>query len=293
MRMARELMGILPIVATPFDEQGQIDEECLRRLVNYLIESGTHGLAPVGGSAECYDLSREERERLTDLVIEETGGRVPVLVGTSSEGTETSKALSVYAERAGADGVFVMPPTGVELDDEGIFAHYRTIAEAIGIPVMVHTPAGMSLDLIVRMIRDLSNVEYVKEETSPTGIKITQIIEATEGEAKVFSGCDQILIELARDAIGGIPGSIGVPSYARIFDLYRAGDRKAARAEYYRMLPLTHWRGLSPLEATKEFLCRKGIFRTTYVRRQGGQSVLDDVYREELTGILEHMGEPC
>lgn len=290
--MARELRGIFPIVATPFDEEGQLDEESLRKLVNYLIENGTHGLAPAGGSAECYDLTVEERGRITDLVIDETKGRVPILVGTSSDGTEKSKGLSVYAERAGADGVFVMPPVGSELDEEGVFAHYCTIAEAIGIPVMIHTTAKMSVDLIARMVRELPNVEYVKEEMSPTGIKITEIIEATEGEAKVFSGCDQIMIELAREAVGAIPGSVGVPSYARIFDLYQAGDHRAARAEYARMLPLTHWRGLSHLEATKEFLCRKGIFRTTHVRRQGGRSVLDEVYGEELTGILEHMGEP-
>ena len=290
--MAKELRGILPIVTTPFDEQGALDEASLRRLVNYLIEGGTHGLAPVGGSAECYDLTVEERKEITDIVIEETGGRVPVIVGTSTDRTEVSVELSLYADKAGADGIFVMPPRGSELDDEGIYGHYRTISEAIEISVCIHTTASMSVELIVRMADDFPNIQYVKEETSRTGAKITEIIEATDGKVKVFSGCGQFMIELARGVVGGIPGSVGVPSYAKVFDCYQRGDLKAAREEYCRVLPLVHWRGLCHLEATKAFLCRKGIFRRTYVRSQEGRSLMDDAYKQELTAILEKMGPP-
>jgi 4-hydroxy-tetrahydrodipicolinate synthase len=287
-----ELWGILPIVATPFDAEGRVDEAGMRSVVNYLIRVGAHGLAPLGGSGECRDLTVEERKRLTDVVVEENHGRVPVMVGTSAPDTAICVELSRYAERAGASAVFVMPPFGGRLDEAGLFAHYAALNDALNIPIVVHTTAEMTAEFVARLGRELERVQYVKEETSPTGVKITRLLEASEGRLRILSGGGAFLTELARGAVGVVPGSCGVASYARAFDLWQAGDHAAARAEYYRVLPLVTWRARSHLEATKEFLCRLGVFRTTYVRSQGGKSSLDDYDRAELTAILETMGEP-
>jgi 4-hydroxy-tetrahydrodipicolinate synthase len=291
-RPSPELWGILPIVATPFDPQGGLDEPSLRRLVNYLIRVGAHGLAPLGGSGECQDLTVAERQRLTDIVLEENNGRVPVMVGTSAPDTATCVELSRYAERAGAQAVFAQPPFDAPPDEAHQFAHYAALNEALNIPIVVHTTPEMAPAFVARLGRELEGVQYVKEETSPTGGKITRLLEASEGRLRILSGGGAFLTELARGVVGVVPGSCGVASYVRAFERWQAGDRAAARAEYHRVLPLVAWRARCPLEATKEFLCRLGIFRTTTVRRQAGQSLLDDYDRAELTAILEAMGEP-
>lgn len=288
----QELRGILPIVATPFDLNGCLDEASVRRLVNYLIRVGAHGLAPLGGSAECRDLTVPERQRLTDLVLAENNGRVPVMVGTSASDTATCVALSRYAERAGAQAVFALPPFDAPFDEASQFAHYAALNEALNIPIVVHTTSEMTAAFVARLGRELGGVQYVKEETSPTGLKISRILEASEGQLRILSGGGAFLTELARGVVGVVPGSCGVASYVAAFERWQASNQAAARAEYNRVLPLVTWRARSPLEATKEFLCRLGVFRTTYVRSQAGQSWLDDYDRAELTAILETMGEP-
>ena len=292
--MSRELRGIFPIVATPYDEKGSLDEEALRGLVNHLIAEGTHGLAPCGGSSEARALTREERYRMGDVVMDEVAGRVPVIVGVSAASTEESVILARHASASEADAVFATLPYGSALDDEElIWSHYTAIAEAIDCYLMVQEVGeGMPLRVLAELADELDSFRYVKEEAHHTGHRITRLLGMTDRLA-ILSGGMTILDDLARGAVGAIPGSCGVGAYSRIFDLYTEGCRDEARREYHRILPLLHWRGrVNHLQATKAVLCRKGVFKNDRVREQPNLEPLDDVDRQELDLILRAIGPP-
>jgi dihydrodipicolinate synthase/N-acetylneuraminate lyase len=293
-RMRARLRGVIPILATPFSRDDKIDQEDARRLIEHLLAQGVHGVAATGGSGEVRVLTRTEREWLVSLALEQVAGRVPVLVGVSAPTTEEAVHHARYASRAGAAGVFGVVPENALGDEEAMFQHYRAIAAAVDCPVFIQDTdqQTVSIDLILRAARELPPVLFVKEETKLVQHKISAIRAACGNRLQVVSGAGgtTILAELRCGAVGVMPGSVYAGPLAKIFDLYQAGELAAARAEYYRILPLIVWRGPVYLAGMKEVLYRQGIFKTALVREPS--PVLDDLDREELTAILDSIGEP-
>jgi 4-hydroxy-tetrahydrodipicolinate synthase len=291
--MAQEIRGIFPILATPYSEDMEVDEEELRQLVNYLIDQGAHGLAPNGGSSECHRLTVAERLRMTDWVLEENGGRLPVIVGVSAAGTAEAVHLARYASERGADGVFGTPPIDGMASPQAIYAHYQALNQAVEIPIVVQEETiPVPTPLIVRMVEELEHVNYVKEERPAlAGLKIGEILAASD-RVRVLSGGGNFMEELAQGAVGAIPGSVAVAGYARVFDAYTSGDLGAAWAEYERILPLVSFRQrVNVLALTKEVLRRQGVFTRTRLREPAGPP-LDAVQLRVLDTIMERMGPP-
>ncbi|MCC7355011.1 MAG: dihydrodipicolinate synthase family protein [Anaerolineae bacterium] len=293
-RMKANLRGVIPILATPFTEDNEVDKEDARRLIEHLLAQGVHGVAATGGSGEVRMLTRAEREWLVSLAMEQIAGRVPVLVGVSAPTTEEAVHHARYASRAGAAGVFGVVPDSALGDEEAMFQHYRAIAAVVECPVFIQDTdqQQVPISLIVRAARELPPVRYVKEETRLVQHKISAILAACEDRLQVVSGAGgtTILAELRRGAVGVMPGSVYAGPLAKIYDLYQAGELAAARAEYYRILPLIVWRSPMYLAGMKEVLYRQGIFKTSLVREPS--PALDDLDREELTAILDSIGEP-
>src|SRR3954447_25082967 len=131
------LHGIIPIVYTPFDAAGRIDEEDLARLVDYLVAAGVHGLAAVGGASECHKLTLAERMRRAELTSAAARGRVPVIVGTSATNTTESVELSHHAEGIGAQAIFLTPPLFGAATPAALEYHYGAVAHAVTMPIMV------------------------------------------------------------------------------------------------------------------------------------------------------------
>src|SRR4051812_4083567 len=153
------LRGIIPIVYTPFDPAGEIVEADLRRLVDHLIAAGAHGLAAVGGASEAHKLTFEERLRCAELVMDQAAGRVPVIVGTSAENTRTAIRLTEHAERIGARAAFLTPALFGAADEAAIRAHYREVARAAGIPLMIqHHLIPVPIPLMAELAAELPNV---------------------------------------------------------------------------------------------------------------------------------------
>ena len=140
--MVKELKGILVPMVTPFNADESLDETALRRIVNYLIESGVHGLFPAGSQSEFYALNPDEKKRIADVVIDETDGRVAVMVGTGAVTTRESIELTRYAEAAGADAVSVITPYFVSPSPEELRQHYIAIARSVSIPVLAYNNPG-------------------------------------------------------------------------------------------------------------------------------------------------------
>lgn len=289
---SESIRGIFPIVYTPFDSSGTIAIDDLGRLVDYLIGQGAHGLAAVGGASECHKLTIVERKWLAERTIELAAGRVPVLVGTSATSISDSVDLTRHAESAGAIGTFCTPPLHGALTIEGLDAHYSALARSTSRPVLVQDAlVTIPITQIARLGDHFPQLRWVKEEAVDAGKRITELRHLCAAGVSIMSGGSYLLDEMARGAIGAIPGSIGVGDLARSFDLTQQGDLAGARAAYDHFLPLSFWRRQFPLLAAKEVLRRIGVFTSANLRQPAGER-LDDHDLRELDAIMEVMGPP-
>lgn len=287
-----QLRGIFPVVYTPFDGEGNIDEEDLARLVEYLLDAGAHGLAAVGGASESHKMPVEERKWLAAKTIALARGRVPVVVGTSATNTAESVDLSCHAADVGAAAVFLTPPLFGAVTSETLHYHYGSVAEAIEIPVMTQDAlVSVSPAQTVRLAEEFSNVRYCKEEAiADTGHRISEL-KRLRPELSVLSGGKQLLDELARGAQGAIPGSIGVADLCRAYDCHVAGDFADARTAFDHFTPLSFWSLQFPILGAKEVLRRLGVIKAAVLREPAGLSLDNDDHRE-LSAIMERMGAP-
>ena len=184
--------GTMTVLITPFAEDGsKIDAEKLRRLVDWQIEEGIHGLIPLGSTGEFLSVSREERQEIVEICVATARGRVPVYVGTGAEATEDVIELSREAEGQGADGVMIIPPFySVPTEDE-LFHHYRRVGEAVSIPIMVYNnPATANVDIqpaLVRRLAEIDTVRSIKELTLDV-TRVRDIVELCGDRIDVFAG---------------------------------------------------------------------------------------------------------
>jgi dihydrodipicolinate synthase/N-acetylneuraminate lyase len=287
-----EIRGIFPIVYTPFDADGEIVYDDLQRLVDYLIAQGAHGLAAVGGASECHKLSVPERKRLAEQTIAAAAGRVPVLVGTSATCIADSLDLTRHAAARGAIGVFCTPPLHGPLTPAALDAHYGALARAVDCPILIQDAlVPVPVPQIARLAVAYPNLRWIKEEAADSGHRITELRRATGDSVTIMSGGSYLLDDLARGAVGAIPGSIGVADLARAYELTVAGDLAGARRAYNHFLPLSFWRRQFPLLAAKEVLRRQGIFTHACLRQPAAEQ-LDERDQRELSALLEAMGPP-
>jgi 4-hydroxy-tetrahydrodipicolinate synthase len=289
-----ELTGVIPITATPFDAEGRIDEDSIVSLVEFEARCGVHGLNVLGIMGEFYKLTEPERRRVAEVFIKSAAGRFPIVVGTSHAGTGACIELSQAAEAAGAAALMVAPPPGLK-GDGVIMAHYRAVAAAVTVPIVVQdepvtTGVIMSPELLARIANELPACRYVKLEEPPTPPKITALRRLPGAERfRIFGGMNGMFFfeELSRGAVGIMTG-VAVPDVlVRIYDLFRAGDVAGAAAMYDRYASYIRYEGQQGigLALRKEVLRLRGAIRSSYVRPPGPS--LDDVTRAELRAILE------
>ena len=152
------LTGIIAIPVTPFDENYELDEPSLRRVIRFSLDSGAHGLLTPVNASEWYTLSDDERRRVVEITLDEVSGAVPVIVGVTAQSAVLAGELSEHAQQHGAFAVNAMPPHIAHPDGEGCYAYYAALSKAVEIPLVIqnfYPPLGtpMSPELIVRMIR--------------------------------------------------------------------------------------------------------------------------------------------
>ncbi|MGV2068546.1 4-hydroxy-tetrahydrodipicolinate synthase [Agrobacterium sp. 22-226-1] len=241
--MNKTFRGVFTVMITPLDDKGAVDLKALTAFVDWQINEGIHGLIPLGSTGEFLSLSQEDRDAVARTVIETAAGRVPVLIGTGAEDTREAVRLSREAEAMGADGVMVIPPFYSTPTDDELVEHYRTIAGAIGIPVMVYNnPATANVDLkpeLLARIAEIDGCDYVKESTLEV-TRVRDIVRLAGDNMTVFGG-----ILGFESFVMGAEGWVAVASnvaprvMARIFTL--AADEKKydeARALYLEWLPV-------------------------------------------------------
>jgi len=235
--------GTYTVTITPFDRRGEVDTEALAAFTEWQIAEGIHGLIPLGSTGEFLSLSEAERLLVARTVIETARGRVPVLIGTGAEDTREVVRYSQQAEAQGADGVMIIPPFYSTPTDDELVHHYRTVAEAIRIPVMVYNnPATANVDLrpeLVARIADIPGCDYIKESTLEV-TRVRDILRLCGDRMQVFGG-----ILGFESFVEGATGWVAVASnvapgpMARIFELVADEGRiHEARALYLHWLPI-------------------------------------------------------
>jgi len=269
--------GVFPVAPTVFDPSGNLDLEGQRRCTDFIIDAGAHGICILANWSEQFLLSDAERDRVMDAVLDHVAGRVPVIVTTTHMASAVCAERSRRAQAAGAAMVMVMPPyhgATFRAAESQIYDFFRTVAEAVSIPVMIQDApvAGTPLSpaFLVRMAREIPNLRYFKIEVPQAAAKLREIIrlggEVIEGPWDGEEGIT-LLPDLEAGATGAMTGA-GYPDGIRtITDPYFAGRREEAQDAYARWLPLINYENRQcGLQAAKILMEEGGVIGSGAVR---------------------------
>lgn len=235
---------VLTAMVTPFDQHGEVDFNAARTLVNYLIENGTDGLVVAGTTGESPTLTTEEKIALFKFVVEVSAGRVPVIAGTGSNNTRASISLTKLAEEAGVDGIMLVTPYYNKPSQEGLFQHFKAIAETTSLPVMLYNIPGrsvvnMSVETVVRL-SEISNIVAIKEASGNLDA-MAEMISRTSDDFTLYSGDDGLTIPVL--SIGGA-GVVSVASHIignemqEMINQFKNGRVQEAAISHQRLLPI-------------------------------------------------------
>jgi len=278
-------------MVTPF-RNGQVDAAKLRELVELHVANGTDGLIPCGTTGESPSLNHDEHRRVVEIVIEAAHGRIRVVAGTGSNSTTEAIDLTKHAERAGAAGALVVNPYYNKPTQEGLYRHFRAVAESVAIPILVYniqsrTAVNVETDTLARLVRDVRNIVGVKEASGSLD-QMSQVIAACGPDFSVLSGDDNITLPLLAIGGSGVVSVIANIVPRETADLVHAaldGDWKRARDLHYRLFPLARAAFLetNPIPI-KEAMAMAGMlepeFRLPMCR-------MSDANREKLRAILK------
>ncbi|MGD7706309.1 dihydrodipicolinate synthase family protein [Microlunatus sp. Y2014] len=265
--------GLIPILATPFDQGGDLDVDSLRRLVEFELACGVDGLAVHGMASEGFSLTAAERSTIVRTVREVAGGDVPLVAGVNATSTSTAVEQGVAAVEDGADQLMVLPPFLSKLPPAHFADFYGSVADRTGVPIMIQeasasTGVAMSTAQLVDLGR-LPGVVSVKIETQPTAPKVAALCAATTDLA-VLGGQNALFVleEYEGGAVGTMPACEFSDALAVILRDWNAGRHDDAHAGFNRLLPLIRF-GLQPGIAHavhKEVLVRRRVIDHAGVR---------------------------
>ncbi len=259
-----QFRGTYTVMVTPFAPDGSVNVAALREFVEWQIAEGIHGLIPLGSTGEFLSLSDEEKELVAATVIDQAAGRVPVLVGTGAEDTREVVRLSKRAETLGADGVMIIPPFYSTPTDDEIVQHYRTVSNAIGVPIMVYNnPAVANVDLrppLVARLAEMDNCRYIKDSTLEV-TRVRDIIRLCGDRMQVFGGILGFE-SFVEGAVGwtAVAANVVPGPLAQLYELVTQGKIGEARALSLRTLPLVEFvGGQAYVAGTKALLAHMGF----------------------------------
>ncbi len=274
----RTFKGIIAYPITPFDEDEKTDIRLFKKLVERLIKKGSHAIAPLGSTGVMPYLNDEEKEEITEAAIQQVNKRLPVLVGVSNLTTERTIHHSIFAEKAGADAVMIIPMSYWKLTDDEIFRHYETVAAKLSIPIMAYNnPATGGVDMppaLLKRLLEIPNVTMIKESSGD--VQRMHYLRKTLGEEVAFyNGSNPLALDaFAAGATGWCSAAPNLIPELNI-NLYHAvlnNDLNTARELFYKQVDLL------------KFIVQKGLPRAI----QTGLSILG-----EESGHLRSPLKPC
>ncbi|HCR83162.1 4-hydroxy-tetrahydrodipicolinate synthase [Muricomes intestini] len=232
-------------IITPFHADGSINYDKLDELIDFHCENSTDSIIICGTTGESSTLTEEEHMDCIKFTIEHTKKRIPVIAGTGSNCTRTAMEMSKEAAEAGADGVLLVTPYYNKATQDGLFSHYKAVADEAKIPVILYSVksrTGMNIEpaTVARLVNEVDNIVGIKEASGDIS-QISRIMQMTEGRVDLYSGNDdQILPLLALGAKGVISvlSNIAPRETHDICEKFFAGDLEGSRALQFKVLPL-------------------------------------------------------
>jgi 4-hydroxy-tetrahydrodipicolinate synthase len=237
--------GSIVAIVTPF-KNGEVDEEKLRELVDFQIENGTDGIVPCGTTGEASTLDYEEHDRVIEIVVEQARKRVPIIAGTGSNSTQEAIEISEHARKAGADGLLLVTPYYNKPTQEGLYLHYKAVAEAVPLPqVLYNVPGRTSVNMLpatVARLADIPNIVAIKEATGSLQ-QASEILALCGDKIDVLSGDDFITFPMM--ACGGkgvisVTANIMPKEIAAMVDAFNAGNMDEARRLHLKLLKINN-----------------------------------------------------
>ncbi len=236
--------GSMVALVTPMREDGSLDNEALERLVAFHLDNGTDAIVPVGTTGEASTLDYDEHCGVIKRVVELVKGRIPVIAGTGSNSTDEAIELTRCAMKAGADACLLVTPYYVKPTQEGLYRHFRAVAEAVAIPqVLYNVPGRTGVDMkneTVERLAPISNIVGIKDATGDL-VRGKELIERCGDKMDIYSGDDATAMELI---LMGAKGDISVTANVAPRAMHemcaaaRAGDRAKASAINEKLMPL-------------------------------------------------------
>ena len=227
-----DFKGVIPAVLSVFDAQEELDEKGTRELIRFLTSFDIGGLYLTGSTGEAFLMNSEERKRQVEIVMDEVGDRLPVVVHVGAMSTRASVELALHAEEVGAAGISSVPPFYFKFNEEQIFGYYRDISEATSLPMIVYNIplAGMMTVSMIERLASLPNVKGVKY-TGTALYEVTQIRDACKPGFQIYGGCDELGSSNIALGVDGIIGSFYncIPDlYLRIWKAVKESDVETA-----------------------------------------------------------------
>ena len=275
--MASRLTGVFPIAPTPFRDDGALDLDGQRRVLDCMVDQRVDAICILANYSEQFLLSDSERDVLVDLCLSHVASRVPVIVTCSHFSTRIAIERARKAAAGGASMLMLMPPyhgTSLRADDQGVIEHYARIAEAVELPIMVQdaplSGVNLSVPLLARLSREVPSVRYFKIEVSNAAAKLRSLIESAGGAiAGPFDGEESITLmaDLEAGATGTMPSAL-LPDLIRpVVERFLAGHTDDAAKAYARILPLINYENRQcGLRATKTVMMEGGVIASDAVR---------------------------
>ncbi len=267
----RNLEGSIVALVTPFTADGDVDFEALGRLVDFHLEAGTDAILTLGTTGESSTMTDAEDDAVCAFVVERVNGRIPVIAGSGSNSTQTMLAKSLSYQRLGADGLLIITPYYNKANEEGIYRHLATVADAVDVPcILYNIPGRTGCSISVRNVERLAaheNVMAIKEASG--SIAYAADIAHTLGpDFKMFSGNDDMVVPLMSLGASGVISVWANVQPALVHDMVRAfadGDVARARAIQIAGLPLVHalFSEVNPIPV-KEALAQMGMIGRNY-----------------------------
>lgn len=235
--------GSIVAIVTPF-RNGRVDERALGDLIEFQIANGTNGIVPCGTSGESATLSHQEHDRVVAFTVEVVRRRVPVIAGTGSNCTDEAIALTRHAKQAGADGALLITPYYNKPMQEGLFRHYKAVAEVVDLPIVLYNiPGRTSVNLApptVARLAAVPNIVAIKEGSGSLQ-QVSEIIQACGDRITVLSGDDPLTLPMMAVGAKGVitvTANIAPADMAALVDAFTGGKLEEARRLHYKMYPL-------------------------------------------------------
>jgi 4-hydroxy-tetrahydrodipicolinate synthase len=237
--------GSIVAIVTPF-RNDCIDEEKLRELVEFQIENGTDGIVPCGTTGEASTLDYDEHDRVIEIVVQQANKRVPVIAGTGSNSTKEAIEMTAHARKIGADGALLVTPYYNKPSQEGLYRHYRAVAEAVALPqILYNVPGRTGVNLLpetVARLADISNIVAIKEATGSLQ-QASEVLALCGEKLDVLSGDDFITFPMMACGAKGVisvVANIMPKEVSALVDAFTAGNMEEARRWHLKLLKISN-----------------------------------------------------